>query len=113
MRFSHATRLIGSVLLCLSAAAAAFGQATASDPTALVVEARKLNTAGRQADAIALYAKALEQDPVNFEWWVQGLPHAVQGPHQECDPLEGEVLALDGDQDRVGRSQAVYGKDAE
>jgi tetratricopeptide (TPR) repeat protein len=60
--------------LAVAAAAIAFGLADPSlrgqeqpDPVQLVQQGRRLNTAGRQADALALYERALRINPDLFE----------------------------------------------
>jgi tetratricopeptide (TPR) repeat protein len=56
-----------SALVVLTVSLAAAAQPPASDPVALVAEARKLNEAGQQRDAIALYERALQHDETSFD----------------------------------------------
>ena len=53
------------------------------------------------------------QQPFDFEIGIQGAPDTIDRVHQISDSLEGQVLALDGDQHRVGRGQGVDREQAE
>jgi tetratricopeptide (TPR) repeat protein len=52
---------------CLASAGAHALARQAEDPQALVTEGRKLNRAGRQDEALALYERALKMDPQMFD----------------------------------------------
>lgn len=52
---------------CLALAGALGGAQEGEDPVALVKEGQKLNRAGQQDEALALYERALKIDPKNFD----------------------------------------------
>src|SRR3989344_5847336 len=51
-----------------------------------------------------------EQDPFDGELRIERAPDAHQGVEQLAHPFQGQVLALDGNQDRIGRAQGVEGE---
>src|SRR6185312_2416456 len=62
LRSAPSAVVVAAAILC-GAASAAVAQPAASDPAALVKEARKINLEGKQDEAIALYREALMRSP--------------------------------------------------
>ena len=54
-----------------------------------------------------------EQDPADFQVWVDALLHEADGLDDEREPLEREIFALQGNDDLGGRREAIQRKHTE
>src|SRR3989338_1074024 len=54
-----------------------------------------------------------EEDPFDGELRVERAPDAHQGVEQLAHTLQGQILALDGHQDRIGRAQGIEGEEVQ
>lgn len=72
-----------------------FGAQEASDPLKLVTQGRRLNAAGKQADAIALYDRALAADPNLFEGHLAlGIALDLEGRYADARSHLTRAIAL-------------------
>jgi tetratricopeptide (TPR) repeat protein len=90
-------RLLAPVLTLaiLMVPSTARGQAEPSDPAQLVQQGRRLNAAGKQAEAIQLYQKALAAKPDLFEAHLAlGIALDLQGRYSEARSHLARAIAL-------------------
>src|SRR4051812_13092233 len=77
------------------AAARAQAQGEPADPLALVQQGKRLNTAGKQADAIQLYERALALNPDLFDAHLgMGIALDLQGRYGAARPHLARAIAL-------------------
>jgi Tfp pilus assembly protein PilF len=94
-----------AVLLVPSIARA---QAEPSDPAQLVQQGRRLNTAGKQAEAIQLYQQALAAKPDLFDAHLAlGIALDLQGNYAEARPHLARAIALAPPESKVAALNAM------
>ena len=98
--------VLGACAVLLAAPLAAATPQAAEDPIALVKEGRKLNAAGKQDEAIALYDRAIKLDPKLFDAHLAaGVALDLKGDY----PRARAALqrAIDTAPDEAARNQAL------
>ena len=67
----------------------------------------RANLLDHLAGQIGALVEHRQQDAVDLEVRVEGVPHALDGIYDLADSLQGQVLGLDRDQHGVGGDQRV------